>query len=216
MSTLSRLECERAMAALPTVHAVMTAGFDGKRSGVLVHRVMRASDEPVSVAVSVPKGHRITTLIRDSRMFALCLIASTDRRLVRKFEMSDEPLLPVSGDPFELLPVRKLVTGAPVLAGCHAALDCEVMRHFDLEADHEVYVGLVHAAWVPEGSPLASMPVCERVSGVLRNGNGNGSHAGESGGKARGRRAAVSAPEPAEDGDVAVHDYDDDADDGPM
>lgn len=216
MASGSVLEVGRMMSCLPRVDAVMTASFEGRRSGVLVHRVMQASDEPLSVLVAVPKGHRITTLLRDSRMFAVCLIDSTDRRMVRKFEMTNEPLLPAGGDPFELLATRRLVTGAPVLERCVAALDCEIMRHFDLEADHEVYVGLVHAAWVPGGAPGG-------VAGAVANGraqNGVGTvmavptNGASNGDSRRGRKPAVTIAEiEPEPHDAEI---DDEIEDGPV
>lgn len=38
------------------------------------------------------------------------------------------------------------MTGSPVLLRSIVAFDCEVVRHFDLEADHELFVGQVLAS----------------------------------------------------------------------
>ena len=51
-----------------------------------------------------------------------------------------------SGDPFDCLPLDRLVTGAPIVRRAAAAFDCEVVRHLDMEADHELYIGHVLAS----------------------------------------------------------------------
>ena len=47
-----------------------------------------------------------------------------------------------------MLEFRTLVTGSPLLSRSLISLDCEVLRHLDLEADHEIYVGQVLSAVV--------------------------------------------------------------------
>jgi flavin reductase (DIM6/NTAB) family NADH-FMN oxidoreductase RutF len=133
----------RALALLPSVPAVMTSAFENKRSGILVDRLMLAADEPPCIAIAVPKGHRIATLVRDSHSFCLNLVDPKHRLLIKKFENGAE------ADAFELLESRVLATGSPGLMRAMACLDCDVMRHFDLESDHEMYVGQIMAAWMP-------------------------------------------------------------------
>jgi flavin reductase (DIM6/NTAB) family NADH-FMN oxidoreductase RutF len=58
--------------------------------------------------------------------------------LLKKFD-DDAP----EDDPFDSFSVCGLKTGSPILTCAIAAIDCEVARHFDLEADHELYVGQV-------------------------------------------------------------------------
>lgn len=140
-----------ALARIPGGKWVMTAQLDGKRGGVLVRSVSVCADEPPLVAVAAWKGHGIEPIIRDSRHFCVCLIDPEDRLLSRKFtgHLSDH------SDQFDSLPTLRLVSGAPALRRCHLAIDCEVVRHIDVEADHELYVGLVLAT-------LADGRVCVR------------------------------------------------------
>ena len=131
---------------------VMTAAFEGKRTGLIVRSVQRCSDEPQLLCVAARKGHSIEPLIRDSHHFVLCKVGANERLLLRKFgaeppALSEEGLLPgQEGDPFDSLRVTTMFSGAPVLARSPLVFDCEVVRHFDLESDHELYIGLVHAA----------------------------------------------------------------------
>lgn len=140
----------RALALLPTGHFLMTAAFDGARAGVLLHSVQRCSEDPVLLAVASRKGHAIDPIIRDSRAFAVCLVSGDDRLLARKFPPAEAGPQPGEEevDPFDAIPVRTLRTGAPIPERAIAAFDCEVVRHVDLEADHELFVGLVLAAEV--------------------------------------------------------------------
>lgn len=159
-------EIAKALDVLPSAVCVMTAAHEHKRTGMLVSRVMRAADEPLSIAVSVPTGQRLTMLLRDSRAFGLCFLDPSRRATIRRFDHAHDAEMPSMGDPFETQPTRTLVTGAPLLTGSLVALDCEVVRHFDLESDHEIYVGLVLGCFVDEAAmdalrngPLTPIPV---------------------------------------------------------
>lgn len=121
---------------------VLTARFEGKRAGVIVRSVQPAADQPPLVCVAVRKGHWIEPVIRDSHAFAVCKVAAGDGLMLRKFAETSRPR---DGDPFDCVQTTRLVTGSPILSRAPLALDCEVVRHFDLEADHELYIGLVVA-----------------------------------------------------------------------
>lgn len=142
-----------ALALIPGGRWVMTAHLEGKRGGVLVRSVSVCAEEPPLIAVAAWKGHGIEPMIRDSRHFCVCLIDPEDRLLARKFtgHLSDH------ADQFDSLPTQRLVSGSPALKRSHLAIDCEVVRHIDVEADHELYVGLVLATMV-EGNVSVRPP----------------------------------------------------------
>jgi flavin reductase (DIM6/NTAB) family NADH-FMN oxidoreductase RutF len=146
------VDIPRAVALVPGVTAVMTSAFEHKRGGVLVHRLMKCADEPACIAVAVPKGQRLATLIRDSHAFALSIMERTTKLMLKKFAADEE------GDPFDTFELRTMATGSPMLVRSVAVIDCEVMRHFDLEADHELYVGHVLAAKVFDAARSVVVP----------------------------------------------------------
>jgi flavin reductase (DIM6/NTAB) family NADH-FMN oxidoreductase RutF len=74
------------------------------------------------------------------------MIRGDDKLLARRFAGHIPP--DELGDPFDSLEVETMWTGAPLLKRCRAAFDCEVVRHFDLEADHELYVGQIVGACI--------------------------------------------------------------------
>lgn len=135
-------ETQHVLAAIQRTSFVMTAQHENRRAGVIVKWACACSDAPPLVSVSLRKGHWIVPLIRDSRAFALCSIEPSDRLAHKKFA---ETARPRDGDQFEVLGARRLATGAPVLPRSSVVLDCEVSRHLDLEADYEMYIGLVVA-----------------------------------------------------------------------
>lgn len=139
------------MAYFPLGSFLMTAGFEGERSGIRVLTACQCSAEPILIAVAAQKGHSIEPLIRDSRHFALCVVDPDDRLLNQKFPPGSEPV--GGGDPFDSIPHEQLDSSAPIPTRSIAAFDCEVVRHFDLEADHEIYVGHILALRVYRDLP---------------------------------------------------------------
>lgn len=136
-----------ALGMLPEAQFVMTSSYEDKRAGVRLRSVQRCADEPVLLAVASRKGHAIDPLIRDSRAFAICLIDPADRLLARAFPPAQQDPEPDEDehDPFDAIQTEELATGSPLITRAVAAFDCEVVRHFDLEADHELFVGQVMA-----------------------------------------------------------------------
>ena len=129
----------------PPLIGIMTSSFETDRAGLRVLSVQPCATEPCLICVAVRKGHFIEPLIRDSHHFGLCLVDPTERLVLRKFP-EDPP--DNSDDPFDAFPTTRITSGVPILERGRAAFDCEVVRHFDLEADHEIYVGLVLGARV--------------------------------------------------------------------
>lgn len=137
MDQLARIR--DAISRAPRGLFVMTSAFEDASAGVLVRSVQSCAHEPPLISVALLKGHAIEPIIRDSHCFAVCQVDPADRLMSRLFAHDAEQV----EDPFAAVPVRSLKTGSPVLLRSNLALDCEVVRHFDLEADHELYIGHV-------------------------------------------------------------------------
>jgi flavin reductase (DIM6/NTAB) family NADH-FMN oxidoreductase RutF len=166
-------DAREALLRLPQPVYLMSAQFDGKRAGLFVRSLQVVADEPLLLAVAVRKGHPIDPIIRDAHAFAVGVVDPADRLLARKFgaealgpALEESPQAAAHPDPFDCLPIETLVTGAPVVRRCVVAFDCVVVRHLDLEADHELFVGQVYAGRIySEPRPTLYMPeVLRRVS----------------------------------------------------
>ncbi len=149
MSTPAPFDPRALCDTLPRGLYLLTAAHENQRAGQIVHWVQPCAIEPALVCVAAYKGHTIEPLIRDSHVFGLCAVDAEDKLIMRKFAAQVPP--DESGDPFDSLDVVRLATGAPILRRSGFVLDCEVVRHFDLEADHEIYVGLVRAGRAEPG-----------------------------------------------------------------
>ncbi len=140
-----------ALRALPTGQYLMTAAYGGRRCGMMVSSVQRCCDEPALISIAARKGHKIDPLIRDSRSFAVGIVDPSDKLVLRRFANTDAApsALPAVGedDPFDALQTHSLVTGSPMLMRCSTWFDCEVVRRVDLEAETELFVGLVVGIW---------------------------------------------------------------------
>jgi flavin reductase (DIM6/NTAB) family NADH-FMN oxidoreductase RutF len=137
--------CREAIAQIPGGLFVLTATFEGRRSGVLVKWVQPCSTNPPMVMVAIATGQPVEPLIRNSRSFTLCQISADDKFLMRKFNGSafdpgEDPLMP--------LMTFTAPSGGPIVQRAMCYLDCEVVRHIELEADHRIYVGQVHAGGI--------------------------------------------------------------------
>lgn len=138
------------LGAVPAGVYVLTAQHEDRKAGMLVHWVQQVCLGPPMVSVAVAKGKPIMPLISESRRFALCQLGEDDRRLQRKFAKDSEP----GDDPFlgfEMRPSK--LGGVPIMADALAYFECELSCHMDVEGDHDLFVGLIHAAGCEPGQP---------------------------------------------------------------
>lgn len=137
----------RALGAFPGVTCLMTSAYEDARAGMLVHGAMVVSHEPPTIALACRKGHAIDPIIRDARCFALGVVDPNDKLVHRRFNFAETAVSPMADpdatDPFDPFPDIRMATGSPILERCPIWLDCQVVRHFDLESEHELFVGLV-------------------------------------------------------------------------
>lgn len=149
MLELPSQEALLALACVPAGEFVLSSSFEGRRAGVLVRWVQVCAGEPPLVSVALKRGHWIDPLIRDARHFAVTRTVPGDRLIHKKFGEGRR-----DGDPFDCLPVETLRSGAPIIKRGISALDCEVVRHLELDADCSLYIGRVIAGRVYDAAAL--------------------------------------------------------------
>ena len=174
------------MELVPSEFHLLTSCFAEARAGIVVRFVQRCGVTPPMLAVAVEKGQPISPIVRDSRAFAVCVLDRPDPALRRHFSPSNSV-----GDPFLGLACIHTPSGCPVPARAIGWFDCELVRHLDVESDHEIYFGMVHHA-ARRGGPTAS--ISAKVNG---NGNGTAQTNGSAAKAARVRTNGISAPTPA-------------------
>lgn len=141
----------RTVQRIPNGLFVMTAAHEHRMHGVVIRYVQRVSVEPPLILVALPKGQTIVPLIHDSRAFAICQIAADDRFTLRKFSSEDG----VDEESLHGVDIQRRATGSPILARCQSFLDCDLVRHADIDGDHDIYVGLVREGDLLTGGDVA-------------------------------------------------------------
>lgn len=160
-STVPTPEVLAALSCVPSGKFVLTAQHEDRRAGMLVHWVQQVCVEPPMVSVAVAKGKSIMPLISESRKFALCQLGETDRLMQRKFAQDSDP----SDDPFLGFDLRPSKLGSvPIMTGSLAYFECELSCHMDVEGDHDLFVGRIHAAGSGEGTPQVCYSATSAVS----------------------------------------------------
>lgn len=111
-----------------------------RRNLMTLNWTSQLSFEPKLVGVSVEKDALTHELILEGGVFSLCLLRREDRVVARKFAK------PASLDPETMTLAahgfHERSTGAPVLDGCLAYLDCELREAVPV-GDHSLFVGEV-------------------------------------------------------------------------
>lgn len=143
-------EYRRAVSWFPTGVAVMTSlTADGLPHGMTANAVTSVSLEPLLVLVCVGRDTGMADIVQQGRVFALSLLAADQRPLSDHFSDDGRGL---GLEEFEGVATHSGVTGAPLLDGASAWLDCEL--HDVLPGgDHLLVLGrVVHTAIAEEAT----------------------------------------------------------------
>ena len=127
------------------VTIVTTRDADGTPYGLTATAFTSVSLEPPLVLVCVDKKSE-TYPYFGSGVFAVNFLAVDQEGLSQRFAKS-------GGDKFAGVKFHSGITGAPLLAGALAHLECRIQHDYD-GGDHTIYVGEVEAATARDGEPL--------------------------------------------------------------
>lgn len=104
--------------------------------------------DPPLVLICIDKGANTQPVIEQGRVFAVNILARDQESLARRFARKQDEEQRFAG-----LACEAGETGAPLIAGCVASLDCTLAE--SLEAgDHVIHVGRVVAVRVSDREPL--------------------------------------------------------------
>lgn len=132
-----------ALGRIPQSLYIMTAAFEHRAKGVMVSWVQQAGFEPPMVSVVLRKGRDIVPLIHDSHSFALSQVVDDDKLTLRKFAEGRRSGQGRDDDPLAGIETFRKATGAPIIKKALSFLDCELVRHIDIDGDHDLYIGLI-------------------------------------------------------------------------
>ena len=129
-------EFRRALGQFATGVTVVTA-LDAERrpEGVTVNAFASLSLEPPLVLVCLARATRLTPVFESAGHFAVNVLAAGQHRLSVAFSQADD-------DRFRGVPWSAWTSGAPILEGCVANLECVRIGRHD-GGDHVILIGQV-------------------------------------------------------------------------
>ena len=129
------------------VTVVTTKTDDDKLGGITVSAFSSVSLEPPLVLVCIDKRASIHNLLEEGRYFAVNILAEDQEITSRRFASKE-------ADRFDGVGYKGGVTGAPILDGALASMECRIV-HLYPGGDHTIIVGEVESVTLAEGKPLA-------------------------------------------------------------
>lgn len=141
-------EFRQALARWATGVTVVTARSEGRVHGMTVSAFCEVSLDPPLVLVCADKSSNTLPFIRDGGAFAVNILARDQEGLSNRFASKKEEWRRFDG-----LETDTGRTGAPLLRGVVANLDCRVVSAHD-HGDHVIYVGQVEETRHFDRDPL--------------------------------------------------------------
>ena len=129
------------------VTVVTTTGPDNRPAGITVNAFSSVSLEPPLVLACVDKRASVHDYLTEGHHFAVNILAEDQEHLSRRFASKDQ-------DRFNGARYRYGVSGAPLLEGVLASIECRIVHTYPC-GDHTIVVGEVESAIVAEHKPLA-------------------------------------------------------------
>ncbi|HTW55737.1 MAG TPA: flavin reductase family protein [Thermoplasmata archaeon] len=138
-----------AMARWATGVSVVTAHADGADAGLTVNAFLSVALDPPSVLVALTQDVDTLPVLEKSGAFAVCVLAADQRAVSERFARA----IPTA-EKFRGVGVHRGTTGAPLLDGALATLECRVARVLPVY-DHRLVIGEVERLERgPDGAPL--------------------------------------------------------------
>jgi len=147
--TLDPEKLRAAMRAWSAGVTVVTAIHEGDKSGATVNSFTSISLEPAMLTISLQKSSKTHDLILRSRTFGLTMLSARQAGISDLFAGKI-----FSEDRFAGLQTQTLVTGAPLLAGGLAWLDCRVVETFDAVSSTLFIAEALAAQTMNDATPL--------------------------------------------------------------
>lgn len=148
--TLDPEQLRLAMRAWSSGVTVVTAAYNGEQHGMTVSSFTSVSLEPPLVIISLHTESRTHRLVHAAGAFAVSILSADQRDISDRFAgraTEDE-------DRFRDVETETLVTGAPVLAGALARLDCRVVQVISAGMNTIFLAEVVAARGDGDGLPL--------------------------------------------------------------
>ena len=144
-------ELRRLMGHFATGVTVITTRGEAQDYGMTATAFSSVSLDPPLILVCIITGATGAEVIPANGVFAVNILSSEQEAISNYFVSKDRPR---GRDAFGEIPHREVATGAPVIDGVAAFVDCRLVSTHE-EGDHLIFIGEVLALGVdPEVEPL--------------------------------------------------------------
>jgi flavin reductase (DIM6/NTAB) family NADH-FMN oxidoreductase RutF len=133
----------RIMGRFATGVTVVGTVYQGQCSGMTANAVTSLSLDPPLVLVAIDKKAQTHTHVSASGCFALSILSADQEDISQRFAASGPK-------DFSGLPIMTDVTGAPILHGALAYVDCR-LREILPGGDHDIFIGEIVSGDVLDG-----------------------------------------------------------------
>jgi flavin reductase (DIM6/NTAB) family NADH-FMN oxidoreductase RutF len=136
------------MRRFPTGVTIVTTVVDGQPYGFTANAFTSVSVEPPMVLICVNREASAHPMIARSSIFCVNILARDQVEIAKRF--ADHA---TRADRFKGVPTHAAVTGAPVIDGVLAYVDCRLAEEHTA-GTHTVFIGAVVGSGATAGSPL--------------------------------------------------------------
>jgi flavin reductase (DIM6/NTAB) family NADH-FMN oxidoreductase RutF len=141
---------KQALLMIPYGLFVLGAAHGGKQTATTVNWVTQASFVPPLVVVGLKKDSGAHAMVKESKKFALSMLASGQKSIAGIFFRHLEP----ADGKFGEIAYEAGANGAPIISDAPASVECDVVGFYEL-GDHSVAVGKVTEARIKnQAEPL--------------------------------------------------------------
>jgi flavin reductase (DIM6/NTAB) family NADH-FMN oxidoreductase RutF len=121
--------------------SIVTVGFGADRSGLAVKWVTTLDNDPRRLLLTIERNQSVSQRISDYRSFGVNILSAEQQDLADRFAERTTNSEPAR---FFGAPWKTLVTGAPLLEGALAAIDCTVEEVIERQS-HAIVIGRIEA-----------------------------------------------------------------------
>lgn len=148
--TLDAEALRSAMRAWSAGVTVVTAVYENESHGMTVNSFTSISLDPALITISLQQKSRTHELVSRSRAFGLTILSSEQSRIADVFAGR----VPDVANRFERLQTETLMTGAPLIVGGLAWMDCRVVSIYDAGMNTLFIAEVIAARGAGTGDPL--------------------------------------------------------------
>lgn len=143
---IDRMEYRRTIGTFATGVTIITTKHGEHAHGLTANAVSSVSLEPTLVLVCVDHTSDTFALLKETGVFCVNVLGADQADLSTRFATK----LKEGEHRMEGINYREAPTGAPILEGCIAYLDCRIWQTYTA-GDHDIFIGEVIDIWSDPG-----------------------------------------------------------------